>query len=96
MSHSYDKKRHIKIFVRWLKENQLYFKYMNETKQNCIYLKKIPYNTERYIMQRLNEEEERASAIIRLTIDWFNLIYDLDMWRCASVRWLRYCAYHNI
>ena len=88
--------RHIKIFVRWLKENHLYFKYMKETKQKCRYLKKQPYSTEKYIMQRLNEEEEVASAIIRLTIDWFNLIYDLDMWRCASVRWLRYCAFHNI
>lgn len=35
-----NKKRTIKIFNRWLKDNQLYFKYMNETKQNCIYLKK--------------------------------------------------------
>ena len=93
---SHNTKRHIKIFNRWLKENHLYFKYMNETKQKCRYLKKQPYSTEKYIMQRLNEEEERASAIIRLTIDWFNLIYDLDMWRCASVIWLRYCAFHNI
>lgn len=91
-----NKKRTIKIFNRWLKDNQLYFKYMNETKQNCIYLKKIPYNTAGYIMQRLNEAEEGASAIIRLTIDWFNLIYDLDMWRCASVRWSIYCACNNI
>ena len=88
--------RHIKIFVRWLKENNLYFKYMKETKQNCIYLKKIPYNTERYIMQRLSEEEEGASAIIRLTIDWFDLLCDLDMWRCANARWSSYCAFHNI
>lgn len=35
-----NKKRNINIFNRWLKENQLYFKYMNETKQNSIYLKK--------------------------------------------------------
>ena len=93
---SHNTKRHIKIFNRWLKENHLYFKYMNETKQKCRYLKKQPYSTEKHIMQRLNEEEEVASAIIRLTIDWFNLIYDLDMWRCASARWLRYCAFHNI
>ena len=96
MSHSYDKKRHIKIFVRWLKENQLYFKYMNETKLKCCYLKKIPYNVEKYIMQRLNEENEDIYSIIRLTIDFDNSVYDLDMWRCASVRWLRYCAFHNI
>ena len=88
--------RHIKIFVRWLKENKLYFKYMKETKQNCIYLKKIPYNTERYIMQRLSEEEEGASAIIRLTIDWFDLLCDLDMWRCAASRWVSYCSLHHI
>lgn len=35
-----NKKRTSKIFNRWLKENQLYFKYMNETRQECIYLKK--------------------------------------------------------
>ena len=96
MSHSYDKKRHIKIFVRWLKENQLYFKYMNETNLKCCYLKKIPYKVEKYIMQRLNEENEDIYSIIRLTIDFDNSVYDLDMWRCASVRWLRYCAFHNI
>ena len=93
---SHNTKRHIKIFNRWLKENQLYFKYMNETKQKCCYLKKIPYNVEKYIMQRLNDEEEGASAIISLTVDWFNLIYDLNMWRFASVRWSIYCAFHNI
>ena len=43
-----NKKRTIKIFNRWLKENQLYFKYMNETKLKCCYLKKIPYNVEKY------------------------------------------------
>ena len=91
-----NKKRHIKIFNRWLKENQLYFKYMNERKQECIYIKKMPYNTERYILQRLNEEEEGASAIIRLTIDWFDLVYDLNMWRCAVSRWENYCRFHNI
>lgn len=91
-----NKKRTIKIFNRWLKDNQLYFKYMNETKLKCCYLKKIPYNVEKYIMQRLNEEEEGASAIIRLTVDWFNLIYDLNMWRFASVRWSIYCACNNI
>ena len=91
-----NKKRTIKIFNRWLKDNQLYFKYMNETKLKCRYLKKIPYNTEKYIMQRLNEAEEGASAIISLTIDWFNLIYDFDMWRYASVRWSIYCACNNI
>lgn len=88
--------RHIKIFVRWLKENQLYFRYMKETKQNSIYLKKIPYNTERYIMQRLSEEEEGASAIIRLTIDWFDLLYGSYMWRCAASRWVSYCSLHHI
>ena len=91
-----NKKRNIKIFNRWLKENQLYFKYMNETKLKCSYLKKIPYNVEKYIMQRLNEENEDIYSIIRLTIDFDNSVYDLDMWRCASVRWLRYCAFHNI
>lgn len=91
-----NKKRTIKIFNRWLKDNQLYFKYMNETKLKCRYLKKIPYNTERYIMQRLNEEERGAEAIIRLTVDWFNLIYDLDIWRCASLRWSSYCSLHHI
>lgn len=40
MSNGYNKERHIKIFNRWLKENRLYFKYMNETRQECIYLKK--------------------------------------------------------
>lgn len=35
-----NKKRTIKIFNRWLKENQLYFKYMNEKKLKCCYLKK--------------------------------------------------------
>ena len=58
--------------------------------------KKIPYNVEKYIMQRLNEEEEGASAIIRLTIDWFNLAYDLDMWICANIRWSSYCSLHHI
>lgn len=58
--------------------------------------KKIPYNTARYIMQRLNEEEEGATAIIRLTIDWFNLVYNLDMWRLAASRWVSYCSLHNI
>ena len=96
MSNGYNKERHIKIFNRWLKENRLYFKYMNETRQECIYLKKIPYNTSGYIIQRLNEEEEGASAIIRLTIDWFDLVYDLNMWRCAVSRWENYCRFHNI
>lgn len=91
-----NKKRTIKIFNRWLKENQLYFKYMNETRQECIYLKKIPYNTARYIMQRLNEEEEGATAIIRLTIDFDNSIYGSYMWRCAASRWVSYCSLHNI
>lgn len=91
-----NKKRHIKIFNRWLKENQLYFKYMNERKQECIYIKKMPYNTERYILQRLNEEQEDASAIIRLTIDWYNSVYKSYMWVCASSRWVSYCNLHNI
>ena len=54
------------------------------------------YKKKTYQDIRQMAEREPTSAIIRLTIDWFNLIYDLDMWRCASVRWLRYCAFHNI
>lgn len=70
---------------------------IHERNKTELYLsEKIPYNTERYIMQRLSEEEEGASAIIRLTIDWFDLLYDLDMWRCANARWSSYCAFHNI
>lgn len=84
--------RHIKIFVRWLKENQLYFRYMKETKQNSIYLKKIPYNTERYIMQRLSEENEDIYSIIRLTIDFDNSVYGSYMWRCAASRWVVNCS----
>lgn len=90
-------KRHIKIFNRWLKENHLYFKYMNETKQKCRYLKKQPYSTEKYIMQRLNEERERGTfAIIILTVDWHNLIYDFDMWKYAAAKWADYCNTNSL
>ena len=91
-----NKKRNIKIFNRWLKENQLYFKYMNETKQNSIYLKKIPYNVEKYIMQRLNEENEDIYSIISLTIDFDNSVYGSYIWICAASRWVRYCLLHHI
>ena len=87
-----NKKRNIKIFNRWLKENKLYFKYMNETKQNCIYLKKIPYNTERYIMQRLNEENEDIYSIISLTINFDNSVYGSYMWILAASRWVVNCS----
>ena len=91
-----NKKRNIKIFNRWLKENHLYFKYMNETKQKCCYLKKIPYNVEKYIMQRLNEGNGDIYSIIRLTIDFDNSVYGSYMWRCAASRWVSYCSLHHI
>lgn len=91
-----NKKRTIKIFNRWLKENQLYFKYMNEIKLKCCYLKKIPYNVEKYIMQRLNEENEDIYSIIRLTIDFDNSVYGSYMWILAAYRWVMYCSLHHI
>ena len=90
-------KRHIKIFNRWLKENHLYFKYRNETKQKCRYLKKQPYSTEKYIMQRLNEERVGGTfAIITLTVNWRNLIYDFDMWKYAAAKWADYCNTNSL
>ena len=54
------------------------------------------YNVEKYIMQRLNEEEEDIYSIIRLTIDFDNSVYGSYMWRCAASRWVSYCSLHHI
>ena len=54
------------------------------------------YNVEKYIMQRLNEENEDIYSIIRLTIDFDNSVYDSYMWRCAASRWVSYCSLHHI
>lgn len=66
---------------------------MNETKLKCCYLKKIPYNVEKYIMQRLNEENEDIHSIISLTIDFDNSVYGSYMWILAAYRWVMYCSY---
>lgn len=43
-------------------------------------------------MQRLNEERVGGTfAIITLTVNWRNLIYDFDMWKYAAAKWADYC-----